>query len=89
MNHFASDAENRRLDEIAIQAMESLDPATLVKTVRDNEISMCGVLPAAIVMETLTRLKPLTTAERVDYATSADVSGDQSRVVGYAGMLLD
>ena len=27
-------------------------------------------------------------AERVAYATSADVSGDKSRVVGYAGMLI-
>ena len=27
--------------------------------------------------------------QRVDYATSADVSGDKSRVVGYAGMLFE
>jgi AmmeMemoRadiSam system protein B len=30
----------------------------------------------------------LKTSQRVAYATSADVSGDTSRVVGYAGMLL-
>jgi AmmeMemoRadiSam system protein B len=29
----------------------------------------------------------LNKAERVAYATSADVTGDTSRVVGYAGML--
>ena len=28
-------------------------------------------------------------AERVAYATSADVTGDKSRVVGYAGMLFE
>jgi AmmeMemoRadiSam system protein B len=39
-------------------------------------------------METLRRLGGLTRSERVAYATSADASGDTSRVVGYAGVLL-
>ncbi len=48
---------------------------------------MCGVLPAVIVLETLRLLGGGKMAERVGYATSAEVSGDTSRVVGYAGML--
>jgi AmmeMemoRadiSam system protein B/AmmeMemoRadiSam system protein A len=87
MNHFATDAETRVLDEMALRALEGLDPANVYETVTDNQISMCGVLPAVIVLETLRRLGRLTKAERVGYATSADVSGDTSRVVGYAGML--
>jgi AmmeMemoRadiSam system protein B/AmmeMemoRadiSam system protein A len=88
MNHFATDTENRALDEIALQAMASCDPAHLLTTVQEHNISMCGVLPAVIVMETLRQLGGLNTTERVNYATSADVTGDTSRVVGYAGMLL-
>jgi AmmeMemoRadiSam system protein B len=88
MNHFANDAENRRLDEMALAAMERLDPELLLSTCQRNHISMCGVLPAVMVMETLLRLGGLTATKRVGYATSADVSGDTSRVVGYAGMLL-
>jgi len=88
MNHFATDTENHRLDELALQAMETLDPATLFNTVRQNSISMCGVLPAIIVMEALRCLNRLDRMERVSYATSAEVTGDQTRVVGYAGMLL-
>ena len=80
--------ENRRLDELALQAMETLDPALLLKTVRENNISMCGVLPAVIVMETLIRRGTLTKHQRTGYATSAETTGDSSRVVGYAGMLL-
>jgi AmmeMemoRadiSam system protein B len=87
MNHFATDAENRRLDELAMQALERLDPAGLYETVTRHHISMCGVLPAVIVLETLRLLGGLSRAERVGYATSADVTGDASRVVGYAGML--
>jgi AmmeMemoRadiSam system radical SAM enzyme/AmmeMemoRadiSam system protein B/AmmeMemoRadiSam system protein A len=88
MNHFASDTENRRLDEMAIRAFETLDPATLYSVVRDNHISMCGLLPAVIVLETLRQLGRVSALERVAYATSADVSGDTSRVVGYSGLIL-
>jgi AmmeMemoRadiSam system protein B len=88
MNHFASDAENRRLDEIALSALETLDPERLYETVRKNHISMCGLLPAVIVLETLRLMNMLSRSQRVAYATSADVSGDRSRVVGYAGMLI-
>jgi AmmeMemoRadiSam system radical SAM enzyme/AmmeMemoRadiSam system protein B/AmmeMemoRadiSam system protein A len=89
MNHFATDRENRQLDEIALQALEKLDPAHLLATVTEHNISMCGVLPAVIVMETLRLLGGLKTYQRVGYATSADVTGDTSRVVGYAGVLLN
>jgi AmmeMemoRadiSam system protein B len=87
MNHYASDAENRRLDEIAMQSLERLDPADVYQTVTGHGISMCGVLPAVIVMEAVQRLGGLHKAERVAYGTSADTSGDTSRVVGYCGML--
>jgi AmmeMemoRadiSam system protein B len=87
MNHFATDAETRRLDELALAALDHLDPDDLYRTVRRHHISMCGVLPAVIVLETLRRLGGLRRAERVGYATTADVTGDPSRVVGYAGML--
>jgi AmmeMemoRadiSam system protein B len=38
-------------------------------------------------MEALRQLKLLKKCEPVGYATSAEVSGDKNRVVGYAGML--
>ncbi len=49
---------------------------------------MCGMRPAAIVMETLRQLDGLRRCEVVGYTTSAEASGDTSRVVGYAGVLL-
>lgn len=88
MNHFATDAENRRLDEIALRLMERLDPEALLDTCRAQRISMCGVLPAVIVMSALRMLGRLAVAQRAGYATTADVTGDRTRVVGYAGMLI-
>jgi AmmeMemoRadiSam system protein B len=87
MNHFATDAETRRLDAMALAALERRDPDELYETVTGHSISMCGVMPAIIVLETLRLLGTSTRAERVGYATTADTTNDPSRVVGYAGML--
>jgi AmmeMemoRadiSam system protein B len=87
MNHFAHDSENRILDRIALDAIETLDPAHVFQTVHMHHISMCGVHPCVIVMETLRRIGLLNRCELVGYATSADANGTPQRVVGYAGML--
>jgi AmmeMemoRadiSam system radical SAM enzyme/AmmeMemoRadiSam system protein B/AmmeMemoRadiSam system protein A len=88
MNHFATDEETRILDEMALSAFERLDPARLYDTVMDNRISMCGILPATIVLQTLRILGRVSRLERIGYSTSGDVSGDRNRVVGYAGLHL-
>jgi AmmeMemoRadiSam system protein B len=88
MNHFADDAENRRLDRIALDAFKSGNPQLLLDTCREQQISMCGVVPAALVMATLHKLGQAFTVEELNYATSADHGGEKSRVVGYAGARL-
>ena len=87
MNHFADDRENRILDRIALDAIETLDPAQVFQTVRLHRISMCGLYPCVIVMETLRQLGLLNRSELVGYATSAEANGSADRVVGYAGVL--
>ena len=87
MNHYADDRETRRRDRMALEALASLDPRRLYRTVRDNRISMCGVLPAVVVLSALGRLNALNRCHEVGYTTSAAVSHDTQRCVGYAGML--
>ena len=87
LNHYSSEAENRRLDALALAALERLDPAGVYDTIIQRKISMCGLLPAVIGLETLRQLDMLRKSRRVAYATSAEVTGDPSRVVGYASML--
>ena len=87
MNHFANDDETRKLDRMAIDALGRLNPEDVLQTVRKHNISMCGVLPAVIVLETLQKMGRLQKSEEVAYGTSGDVSEDKSRVVGYSGML--
>ena len=87
MNHFANDPDTRRLDAMALAALERGDPTEVHETVTQNNISMCGVLPAVIVLETLRLLNKSSRGRQIAYATSADVTGDPSRVVGYSGMV--
>lgn len=88
MNHFADEASTRRLDHLALDALATLDPKRLYETVKGERISMCGMMPAVIVMEALRTQGRLHRTELVGYTTSAQQSGDTSRVVGYAGVLL-
>ena len=89
MNHYADESRTRSQDRLALDAMAALDPARLYETVEEHQISMCGMRPAVIVMETLSRLGLLRSCREVGYTTSAEQSGDTSRVVGYAGLLWD
>lgn len=88
LNHYAPEAENRRLDAIALESLHQLDPAHLYRTVRDHDISMCGLLPAVATLQTLQDLDTLHSCEQIAYATSADAGGNPESVVGYAGLLL-
>ena len=86
LNHYEDDATTRVKDGKAIERLLALDARGLYDTCRNEDISMCGLGPAVAM---LTALKSLGAerAELVTYATSADVSGDSSAVVGYAGMV--
>ncbi|MFN9436267.1 MAG: AmmeMemoRadiSam system radical SAM enzyme [Planctomycetota bacterium] len=84
MNHFAKEEENRRRDRMALDAMSTGDAKLLLETCRREQISMCGVIPAALVMETLHTLNIPFEIEQLSYDTSAKVSQDTNRVVGYA-----
>lgn len=87
MNHYESDRTTRSKDALAIERVTSLDPEGLIKVTTMEGISMCGVLPAAITLSAAIALGA-TNARLVRYATSGDVSGDYSQVVGYAGFII-
>jgi len=87
MSHYLSDAAARREDEPAIQAVLRMDPAGLVRVVRERRISMCGVMPTAAVIRAAAGLGA-SRAFLADYRTSAEASGDYDRVVSYASFVL-
>jgi MEMO1 family protein len=86
LNHYEDDATTRVKDQKAIDQILALNPRGLYDVCRNESISMCGLGPTVAM---LTALRALATrqVELVRYATSADVSGDTSSVVGYAGCI--
>jgi AmmeMemoRadiSam system protein B len=91
MNHFANEETTRRVDKLALdaiyQAVADQNPEYALQTIYERRISMCGVVPAVFVMETLRSMGRLAHVEEAGYTTSAEASGDSSRVVGYAGLV--
>jgi MEMO1 family protein len=86
LNHYEDDVVTRAKDAKAIEQLLAVDARGLYDACRNLEISMCGLGPATAMLTALRELGGAK-AELVRYATSADVSGDTSAVVGYAGMI--
>jgi AmmeMemoRadiSam system protein B len=86
LNHYEDDATTRVKDAKALEKLLALDARGLFDVCRTEKISMCGLGPAVATI-TSVRAMGVTAGELVRYATSADVSGDRSSVVGYAGIV--
>ena len=84
--YFSQDAA-QRMDAMALARIEALDPLGLYKTVAQNKISMCGVLPAVMALQAFQAMGKKR-SETVCYDNSGRVTGDTGQVVGYAGVLL-
>ncbi len=86
LNHYEDDATTRTKDAKAVEQLLARDARGLYDTCRNEKISMCGLGPAVAMLTALPALGAQH-SELVRYATSADVSGDTSAAVGYAGMI--
>jgi AmmeMemoRadiSam system protein B len=87
MSHYISAVTAKDLDFMAIDKIEKLDPEGLYNTVRDNSISMCGVIPATAMLYAATELGARE-AKLIKYASSGDITGDYNEVVAYAGIIV-
>jgi hypothetical protein len=85
MTHYESADSARRKDELALARVLAFDPEGLVKICRGEHITMCGVIPAAVML-VASRELGATQAELAAYGTSGDVTGDNRQVVGYAAV---
>ncbi len=87
MSHYVSDSAARKKDKKAIDRITALDPVGLYKTVKEEDISMCGVIPVTTMLFAANKLGA-SQATLVKYMTSGEVSGDYDYVVGYAGLIV-
>ncbi|HEY3171028.1 MAG TPA: AmmeMemoRadiSam system protein B [Thermoanaerobaculia bacterium] len=87
MNHYESRRVGRAKDDIALGQVEALDPEGLFQTVLAKSISMCGFLPATALLFAA-RALGAGQARVVSRRDSGDETGDESSVVGYAGVVV-
>jgi hypothetical protein len=86
LTHYEPDQIARKKDRKVIEAITELHPEKLIKQVRENDITMCGIAPVAIMLFCL--VNQFKKAEVILYQTSGDATGNYSSVVGYVGIIV-
>jgi AmmeMemoRadiSam system protein B len=76
LSHFHDLKRANILDNICVKAVEKIDPAEL-----HNGCEACGIIGVEGMLKSAKKLNLSSTI--LDHRTSADASGDDSRVVGY------
>ena len=88
MSHYITAAQAEKQDGLAIDQILALSAKQLFNTVRENNVSMCGILPMTMGLQAAQDLGAHS-ASLVRYATSGEVNHDYEQVVGYAGMIVE
>lgn len=88
LNHYEDQQTTIRKDNLAIDAVLALDPEALWKVVEEADISMCGYIPTTTMLIAMKK-RGAAKATLLKHATSGDINGDYSHVVGYASIAID
>ena len=87
LNHYEDQRTTLRKDQLAIDEVLRRNPGELWRVVDEYDVSMCGFIPATAMLVAANALGAAE-ATLIRHATSGDVNGDYSHVVGYASMLI-
>jgi AmmeMemoRadiSam system protein B len=87
LNHYEDQATTLRKDQLAIDEVAKRDPRELWRVIDEFDVSMCGFIPSTAMLVAANALGA-SEAKLIKHATSGDVNGDYSQVVGYASMLI-
>ncbi len=82
LSHYHSQKEAEKLDNLVVEAVSGYDPELLHNRLSKDSCEACGGGPIVTAMLTAKKLGA-TEAKPLVYATSGDVTGDYSQVVGY------
>ncbi len=82
LSHYHPQNEANRLDSSVIESVNNFNPEQLYKRLSQDSCEACGGGPMITAMLIAKQLGAKR-AETLQYATSGDISGDYSQVVGY------
>lgn len=88
LSHFYHQAEANQLDKVVMDAVDAYDPEGVIRAEEERRGFACGRGAIAAVMVAARQLGA-TQSQVVGYATSGDVTGDKTRVVGYGAALFN
>ena len=87
LNHYEDQRETMRKDQLAIDEVLARNPRELWRVVDEYDVSMCGFIPTTAMLFAVNALGA-SESRLIKHATSGDVNGDYSHVVGYASILI-
>ena len=87
LNHYEDQKTTLRKDQAAIDPLLAVDAQELWRVVEEEDISMCGYIPATAALIAAKKLGA-TSAKLLKHATSGDINGDYAHVVGYASVMI-
>jgi AmmeMemoRadiSam system protein B len=87
LSHYLSPERTDELDHMALERVLALNPADLLNVVEDKDISMCGVIPTAVMLYAVAGLGAQQ-ARLLKHYHSGDVS-PMRKVVGYASVAVE
>jgi AmmeMemoRadiSam system protein B len=82
LSHYYPYKEAVNLDNVVIRHLESFDPQGMIRDFEKDRLEACGAGPMITTMM-VARGLGASRSKVLNYATSGDVSGDKSSVVGY------
>jgi hypothetical protein len=87
LSHFHSSESARELDQTIINQISNLDPDGLYLIQNQGKGEACGIGPLAAVIWAAQESGPVS-AHNLKYAHSGDITGDNTRVVGYTSAVI-
>jgi len=87
LSHYLSPGKTDELDRLALDQVWQMNPEGLVRVVEDNDITMCGVLPAAVMLFAARELGA-SRARLLKHCHSGEVT-PMRKVVGYASVAIN
>ena len=87
LSHFHAAPEAERLDAVARECIEAVDPDGVWEAVEEGTSELCGVMPVMTVLE-MARRRSGSHAKVLAYTHSGRVTGDTGSVVGYLAAAL-
>jgi AmmeMemoRadiSam system protein B len=87
LSHYLSPGKTDELDQLALNQVLQMNPEGLVRVVEDNDITMCGVLPAAVMLFAARELGA-SQARLLKHCHSGEVT-PMRKVVGYASVAIN